>query len=105
MCLTQNMACLVGQQLNETVGQDNMSSDVEHGDVSWNQGTAASLALHVSPVKDEQGLLVGGPEVGDIYSVMTDFYFRMPDLRRLDEEVDELMGSDVPTIRGTSACT
>ena len=29
----------------------------------------------------------------------------MPDLRRLDEEVDELMGSDVPTTRGTSACT
>ena len=26
----------------------------------------------------------------------------MPDLRRLDEEVDELMGSDVPTTRGTS---
>ena len=29
----------------------------------------------------------------------------MPDLRRLDEQVDELMGSDVPTIRGTSVCT
>ena len=29
----------------------------------------------------------------------------MPDLRRLDEEVDELMGLDVPTTRGTSACT
>ena len=29
----------------------------------------------------------------------------MPDLRRLDEEVDELMGSDVQTTRGTSACT
>ena len=28
----------------------------------------------------------------------------MSDLRRLEEEVDELMGSDVPTIRGTSAC-
>ena len=28
----------------------------------------------------------------------------MPDLRRLDEEVDELMGSGVPTTRGTSAC-
>ena len=42
--------------------------------------------------------------VGDIYSVGTDFCFRMPDLRRLDEEVDELMGSDVPTTRGTSAC-
>ena len=27
----------------------------------------------------------------------------MPDLRRLDEEVDELMGPGVPTARGTSA--
>ena len=58
--------------------------------------------LSVSPVEDEQVPLVGGPEVGDIYSVKTDVCFRMPDLRRLDEEVDELMGSDVPTIRGTS---
>ena len=41
----------------------------------------------MSPVEDEQGPLVGGPEVGDIYSVGTDFCFRMPDLRRLDEEV------------------
>ena len=29
----------------------------------------------------------------------------MQDLRRLDEEVDELMDSDVPTTRGTPACT
>ena len=29
----------------------------------------------------------------------------MPDLRRLDKEVDELMSSDVPTTHGTSACT
>ena len=58
----------------------------------------------MSPVEDEQGPLIGGPEVGDIYSVGTDFCFRMPDLRRLDEEVDELMGSGVPTTRGTSAC-
>ena len=58
----------------------------------------------MSSVEDEQGPLVGGPEVGDIYSVGTDFCFRMPDLRRLDEEVDELMGSGVPTTRGTSAC-
>ena len=58
----------------------------------------------MSPVEDEQGPLVGGPEVGDIYSVGTDFCFRMPDLRRLVEEVDELMGSGVPTTRGTSAC-
>ena len=46
----------------------------------------------MSPVEDEQDPLVGGPEVGDIYSVGTDFCFRMPDLRRLDEEMDELMG-------------
>ena len=59
----------------------------------------------MSPVEDKQGLMVGGPEVRYIYSVGTDFCFRMPDLRRLDEEVDELMGSDVPTTRGTSACT
>ena len=58
----------------------------------------------MSPVEDEQGPLVGGPEVGDIYSVGTDFCFRMPDLRRLDEEVDELKGSGVPTTRRTSAC-
>ena len=50
------------------------------------------------------GPLVGSSEVGDIYSVGTDFCFRMPDLRRLDEEVDELMGSGVPTTQGTSAC-
>ena len=43
------------------------------------------MALPVSPVEDEQGPLVGGPEVGDVYSVGTDFCFRMPDLRRLDE--------------------
>ena len=59
----------------------------------------------MSPVEDEQGPLVGGPEVGDIYYVGTDFCFRMPDLKRLDEEVDELMGSDDPTTRGTYACT
>ena len=58
----------------------------------------------MSPVEDEQGPLVVGPEVGDIYFVGTDFCFRMPDLRRLDEEVDELMSSGVPTTRGTSAC-
>ena len=29
----------------------------------------------------------------------------MPDLRRPDEEVDDLMGLDVPTIRGTSEDT
>ena len=29
----------------------------------------------------------------------------MPDLRRMYEEVDELRGSDVPTIQVISACT
>ena len=99
--LTQTVAGLVGQQLDEAVGQEKMSSYVEPGDGSGNRGAAASAAL---PVEDEQGPLVGGPEVGDIYYVGTDFCFRMADLRRLDEEVDELMGSGVPTIRGTSAC-
>ena len=56
-------------------------------------------------IDDTKVTLVGGPEVGDIYSVGTDFCFRMPDLIRLDEEVDKLMGSDAPRIRGTSACT
>ena len=63
---------------------------MEPGDGSENRGAAASAALHMSTVEDEQGPLVGGPEVGDIYSVGTDFCFRKPDLRRLDEEVDEL---------------
>ena len=102
--LTQTVAGLLGQQLDEAVGQEKMSSDVEPGDGSGNRGAAVSAALPVSPVDEEQGPLVGGPEVGDIYSVGTDFCFRMPDLRRLDEEVDELMGSGVPTTRGTSAC-
>ena len=78
---------------------------MEPGDGSGNQGVADSGALSVSPVEDEQGPLVGGPEVGDIYSVGTDFCFRMLDHRRMDEEVDELICSDVPTTRGTSACT
>ena len=69
------------------------------------QGRNFERALPVSQVEDEQGLLVGGPEITSIYSVGTGFCFRMPDLRRLDEEVDELMGSDVSTIRETSACT
>ena len=103
MDLTQTVTGLVGQQLDEAVGQDNMSSDVEPGDGSGNWGAAALAGLPVSPVEDEQGPLVGGPEVGDIYYVGTDFCFRIPDLRRLDEEVDKLMGSGVPTTRGTSA--
>ena len=99
--LTQTVAGLVGKQLDEAVGQEKMSSDVEPGDESGNRGAAA---LPVSLVEDEQGPLVGGPEVGDIYSVGTDICFRMPDLRRLDEEVDEQMGSCVPMTQGTSAC-
>ena len=65
---------------------------------------SASVALHVTPVEDEQVPLVCGPEVGYIYSVGTYFCFRLSHLRQRDEEVDELMGSDVTTIRGTSAC-
>ena len=94
--LTQAVAGLVGQQLDEAVGHE-MSSDVEPVDGSGNRGAAASSALPVSPVDDKQSTMVGGPEVGGIYSVGTDFCFRMPDIRRLDEEVDELMGSYVPT--------
>ena len=101
---TQTVAGLVRQQLDEAVGQEKMSSDVEPGDGSVIWGAATSASLPVSPVEDEQGPLVGGPEVGDIYYVGTDFCFKMPDLRRLDEEVDELMGAGVPTTRGTSAC-
>ena len=73
--LMQTVAGLVGQQLDEAVGQERMSSDVEPGDVSGNRGAAASAALPVSPVEDEQGPLVGGPIVGDIYSVETVFCF------------------------------
>ena len=79
--LTHTVACLVEQQLDEDVGQEKMSSDVEPGDGSGNRGAAALAAFPVSPVEDEQGPLVGGPEVGDIYSVGTDFCFRMPDLK------------------------
>ena len=58
----------MGQQLDEAVVQEKMSSDVEPGDGSENRGAAASAALPVSPVADEQGPLVGGPEVGrDIF--------------------------------------
>ena len=86
--LTHNVACLVGQHLDEAVGQEKMSSDVELADGSGNRGGgAAPAALPVSPVEYEQGPLVGGPEVGYIYYVLTDFSFRMLDLRRLDKEV------------------
>ena len=36
--LTQTVACLVGQQLDEAVGQEKMSSDVEPGAGSGNRG-------------------------------------------------------------------
>ena len=36
--LTQTVACLVGQQLDEAVGQEKMLSDVKPGDVSGNRG-------------------------------------------------------------------
>ena len=35
--LTQTVACVVGQQLDEDVGQEKMSSDVEPGDGSGNR--------------------------------------------------------------------
>ena len=38
MDLTQTLTGLVGQQLDEAVGQDNMSSDVEPGDGSGIRG-------------------------------------------------------------------
>ena len=69
MGLTQTVACLVRQQLDEVVGQEKMSSDAKPGDESGNQCAAASAALHVSTVDDEQGQLIGRPEVGDYYSV------------------------------------
>ena len=59
----------------------------------------------MGPVEDEQVPVVCSPDVGYIYSVGIDFCFRMPDHRRLDEEADELMGSDVLMIRGTFTCT
>ena len=58
MDLTQTVAGFVGQQLDDAVGQEKMSSDVETGDGSGNQGAAASAALPVSPVEDEQGPVV-----------------------------------------------
>ena len=94
--LTQTVTVLVGQQLDDAVGQEKMSSDVEPGDRYGNRGAAASAALPVSPVEYKQGPMVGGPEVDDIFSVVTDFCFKMTDLRRLNEEVNELLGSDIP---------
>ena len=48
--LTQTVACLVGQQLDEAVGQERMLSDVEPGDGSWNRGGGVGFCfggLHV----------------------------------------------------------
>ena len=64
----------------ELSGSDTVSITISLEDVVWcgtwwwiwESGAAASAALPVSPVEDEQGPLVGGPEVGDIYSVGTD---------------------------------
>ena len=50
MGLTQTVSCLLGQQLNVAVSQEKMSSDVEPGDGSGNQGAAASVTLPVSLV-------------------------------------------------------
>ena len=86
MTLTHTVACLMRQQLGQAVSEEKMSSDVEPGAGSGNRwGGAASAALHVSPIEDEQVQLVGGPEVGYIYYVGIYFCFRMPDMRRLDE--------------------
>ena len=63
MSLTQNVSCLEGQQLDEAVSQEKMSSEVEPGAGSGNRGGAASATLSMSPVEDEQVPLVGGPEV------------------------------------------
>ena len=90
--LAHTVSCLVGQQLDEAVGHEKMSSNEEHGARSRNQGAGSSAALPVSPVEDDQVPIVYGPKVGDIYSVGTDFCFRLPYLRRLDKEVHELMG-------------
>ena len=70
-----------------------MLPDVEPGFGSGNQGAATLAALPVRPVEEEQDPLDGGPEVGYIYFVRTGICFRMRDLRRRDEEVDERMGS------------
>ena len=52
--LAQTVACLVGQQLDEAVGQDNVSSDVESSVGSGNHGAAASVGRPLSPARDEQ---------------------------------------------------
>ena len=44
--LTQTVVSLVGQQLDEVVGQERMSSDVEPGDGSGNRGGGGLLRRH-----------------------------------------------------------
>ena len=68
--LAHTMACLVGRQLDEAVGQDNRSSCVEP------EAGSGGGCFGEPPVRregDEQASLVSSPEVGDIYSVGTDF--------------------------------
>ena len=45
--LTQTVAGLVGQQLDEAVGQEKVSSDVEPGDGSGNRGAAICSGRHM----------------------------------------------------------
>ena len=52
--LTQTVACLVGQQLDEAVGQEKMSSDVEPGDGSGESGVEGEIGLdHVRARHDK----------------------------------------------------
>ena len=44
--LAQTVACLVGQQLDEAVGQEKVSSDVEPGAGSGNRGGGRLLRRH-----------------------------------------------------------
>ena len=80
----------MGQQLDEAGGQEK----IRCGTWCWilESWTAASVALPVSPAGDEQVPLACGPQVGDIYSVGTDFCFRVPNLSRMNKDVDELKG-------------
>ena len=66
MTLAQTVSYLVGQQLDEAVGHEKISSDEEPGAGSGNRGATALAALYVSPVEDDQIPMVCIPEVGDI---------------------------------------
>ena len=52
--LTHTVAGLVGQQLDEAVGQEKMSSDVEPGDGYGNRGAAASSCQLKKHVNEER---------------------------------------------------